>query len=107
MKHSRFFTRAVLLLSFPLLLLLGGCAMYPIAGLYTDVTMPFHPVIGHTGSKRGEACSSNILGLIATGEGGIDAARRKGGITKVATVDHKMTTILGLYSTFCTVVTGN
>lgn len=57
-------------------------------------------------SKAGKSCGSNILGLVATGNTSIDAAKKKGGITKVATVDFEGTSILGLYSTVCLVVRG-
>jgi hypothetical protein len=57
-------------------------------------------------SKAGKSCGTNILGLIATGNTSIDAAKKKGGITKVATVDFEGTSILGLYSTTCLVVRG-
>ena len=84
----------------------SGCAFSPMAA-YMDVTMPFHPVIGRTGPKRGEACSTNIMGVYSTGDHGIEAARKKGGITNISNVDSKMTTILGVYSTFCTIVHGS
>ena len=47
------------------------------------------------------------LGIIATGDASIDAAKKAGGITNVASVDHDSTSILGLFATFCTVVKGN
>jgi hypothetical protein len=57
-------------------------------------------------SKAGKSCGTNILGLVVTGNTSIDAAKKKGGITKVATVDFEGTSILGLYSTVCLVVRG-
>lgn len=56
--------------------------------------------------KSGEACAQSILGLVAFGDASIEAAKNSAGIKKVATVDHKSTTILGLYGEFCTVVYG-
>ena len=103
MKRSK---RVVFALGFGIVMMLGGCAS-PAGLWYTDIITAYHPVIGKTGTKRGEACSSNILGLIATGDGGLEAARKKGGITNIANVDHHMTSILGLYSTFCTIVYGS
>ena len=46
------------------------------------------------------------VGLIATGDASIDAAKKHGSITKVSSVDHSSTRILGYYAKFCTVVTG-
>lgn len=57
-------------------------------------------------SKAGKSCGTNILGLVAMGNTSIDAAKKKGGITKVATVDFEGTSILGIYSTVCLVVRG-
>lgn len=57
-------------------------------------------------SKRGEACASNILGLVATGDASIDTAKRNGGITRVASVEQTASRVLGYYAKFCTVVRG-
>lgn len=58
-------------------------------------------------TKRGEACASSILGAIATGDASIEEAKRDGGITQVAFVDHDQFSILGLYATSCTIVHGS
>jgi hypothetical protein len=58
-------------------------------------------------AKRGEACVSSILGAIATGDASIEEAKRVGGITQVAFVDHEQFSILGLYATSCTIVHGS
>jgi hypothetical protein len=90
--------------------LLGGCAFVasPTTGfLYTKVQGPITTGTGTAAAKTGQACANNILGLISTGDASIDAAKKAGGITTVASVDHDSTSILGLYGTFCTVVKGN
>lgn len=90
--------------------LLGGCAVVasPTTGLlYTKVQGPITTGNGTNTSKSGQACANNILGLISTGDASIDAAKKAGGITTVASVDHDSTSILGLFGTFCTVVKGN
>ena len=89
---------------------LGGCAVVasPTTGLlYTKVQGPI--VVGNStnASKTGQACASNILGLISIGDASIDAVKKAGGIKDVASVDHDSTSILSLYATFCTVVKGN
>jgi hypothetical protein len=57
-------------------------------------------------TKTGQACVSSILGAIATGDASIEEAKRVGGITQVAFVDHEQFSILGLYATSCTIVHG-
>ncbi len=62
---------------------------------------------------QGKACTSSILGWVATGDASILAAEQNAlekvpGATKLTnvTVDYNTTNILGIYSTFCTLVTG-
>ncbi len=89
---------------------LGGCAMVasPSTGLlYTKVQGPITTGTSNNASKSGQSCVTNILGLVSTGDASIDAAKKAGSITNVASVDHDSTSILGLYGSFCTVVKGN
>ena len=44
--------------------------------------------IGSNSKKKGEACSRNILGLVAVGDNSINSAKKNGTITKIATVDY-------------------
>jgi hypothetical protein len=57
-------------------------------------------------SKKGEACTSNILG-ITFGDGSVHAAKKDGGITRVASVDTKYFKVLFIYGSACTIVRGN
>jgi predicted outer membrane protein len=57
-------------------------------------------------SKRGEACAHNVLGLVATGDASIDAAKQSAGITKVASVEQSASRVLGYYAKYCTIVRG-
>jgi hypothetical protein len=62
----------------------------------------------HEGAdKSGEACSSNILGIIAMGDSTVSAAMAAGGIQTVSTIDYKYLNILGLFGRVCTQVTGS
>jgi len=91
-------------------LFLSGCAMVatPVNGqLFTDVKGPINVGSGYASSKTGEACASSILGAIATGDASIDTAKKNAGIKEVTTIDHHSTSVLGLYSQFCTIVKGN
>jgi hypothetical protein len=54
----------------------------------------------------GTSVATSILGLIATGDASIEAAAKAGGISKIHHVDYQAMSILGLYSTFTTVVYG-
>lgn len=77
-----------------------------VGSLFTDVKEPVSNSAAATGSKRGEACTINVLGLIAIGDSSIIAARANGGISKVATVDSSFLNVLFLFGRHCTIVTG-
>jgi len=89
-------------------LLFSGCAAVPYqpGPLYTKAQAPRQATNNSANGPSGEACQQNILGIVAIGDASIDTAAEKGGIEKVATVDTKFTTILGLWSQSCTKVTG-
>jgi len=60
------------------------------------------------GAKTGEACTSQILGLIQTGDMSLKTAASNGGISQVASIDYSQTRILGsLYGQNCIMVNGN
>ncbi len=103
---------------FAALIVVTGCApvfngsAYPVGLLYSDVEAPHVATLleadgeDKTGSKRGEACASGVLGLVAWGDASVDAAKKQGGITDVHTVEHARSNILIFYYKGCTVVTG-
>lgn len=62
-------------------------------------------VTGNTGKKVGRACGTNILGLLISGDMSIEAAKRNGKITKVASVNKEIKGY-AVYAEVCTVVTG-
>ena len=100
---------AFLVLALALVAPLSGCmpTRSPAIGLlYTDVMGPIDTE-GSLGSKKGEACSQSILSLVAQGDSSIAAAAKDGGITKITSVDHHSTNILGIIGTFCTIVYGS
>lgn len=90
--------------------LLAGCAVVasPVGNgaFYTQVNGPVATGPATGAAKQGRACASNVLGLVAVGDASIAAAKRSGGITSVAAVDHDSLNVLGFYSRFCTVVSG-
>jgi uncharacterized protein YceK len=92
------------------LAVLSGCAtgMSRNGGgaIYTNVKDAVTATSNSGSSKTGEACGMNILSLVSTGDFSVDAAKKAGGITKVATVDFTQKSIVGVYLKTCTVVTG-
>lgn len=88
---------------------LSGCATVatPTPGLlFTSVQGPVNFGEGTDTAKQGRSCANNILGLFATGNASIEAAKADGDISRVTTVDHQSTTVLGLYGQFCTIAYG-
>ncbi len=77
------------------------------SGLYTGVTSGVAATSNNVGTKVGESSATNVLGLFATGDAGIDVAAKKAGIKKISHVDQTQTSILGLFSTYKTRVYGN
>lgn len=83
----------------------------PSGLLYTQITVPANDLEVASestvkASKVGKSTCTNMLGLISTGDCGIDAAMRSGGITKVQSVDFEYMHILGLIGKKTTVVRG-
>lgn len=89
--------------------LFTGCAsVAPQGGLiFHDVKYPVTATSLSEGTKRGEACTNSVLGLVGSGDASIEAAKRNGGITKVTSVDANSWSLLFFYNKFCTIVHGN
>jgi len=86
----------------------SSCAsMGPVGALYTDVTMKNDIVDNATlGTKVGKSKATSYLGLIATGDAGVNAAAKAGGIRKISHVDVHSNSILGIITTYELVVYG-
>ena len=54
---------------------------------------------------KGEARAMSILGAYTASNVSAGSAAKSGGITKIASEDNKFTNILGVYATYCVVVT--
>ncbi|GBD04194.1 hypothetical protein HRbin19_01503 [bacterium HR19] len=89
-------------------LFLSGCALAPlqIGFFYTDLKLHTGDHNQKIGSKVGESCASNILGLISVGDASVKEAAAKAGIKEITSIDYKITNILLLYGTYCVIVTG-
>ena len=89
--------------------LLSGCAAAPYQHgfIYTNQSTPLDVRDNATAcTKRGESSTTNILGLFAFGDAGLEAAKKAGGITKVGSVDMQQNSFFGIFSTSTTVVCG-
>lgn len=56
--------------------------------------------------KAGEACTTNYFGIIAIGDGSIEKASSKAGITKISSVSHETKVNYLVVQDICTVVRG-
>ena len=96
-------------------LALSGCAGLAYAshgpigniGVYGDTMANEHVTDNALGTKTGQACSTSILGIVTTGDASVPTAAKNGGITKIGSVDNKFSQVLGLYATYCVIVTGS
>lgn len=90
-------------------LMLTACGTtQPVPGaLYADVKGPVGATRLTQGKKEGQACATSYLGLVATGDASIATAAEMGGVKKVTAVDHHSTNILGIVTTYCTIVRGH
>lgn len=64
--------------------------IYTNSGFPVDVAKTTDDNIDLKKLKCGESTSNNILGIIETGDGGIQSATRNGGIKKIYYVDKKV-----------------
>jgi Zn-dependent alcohol dehydrogenase len=92
-------------------LLATSCAMVGtpvgIGSLYTGVTSGEAVTSNTLGKKVGHSQAINVLGIVATGDASIQEAAKQAGIKKISHVDSKKTSILGIYSSYQTLVYGD
>ena len=88
--------------------LMSSCALLGTGMVYEGVTVP-HSVTSNTISNNVKVGRSNyvsVLGMIAIGDGGINAAAKNAGIKKISHVDEQKTSILGVFTKSETIVYG-
>ncbi len=88
---------------------ISGCAMVsaPVSGMIsTSVKAPITATSNAQGSKEGTSVCKSILGLFAFGDCSVEAAVIDGQISEISTIDAKSFSILGIYSSYTTIVTG-
>ena len=85
-----------------------GCIQSPTGPglIFMNVKGPLGPAGGTATPKKGEACARVLFHLFAWGDASIESAKRNGGITDVATVDHQSFNLIG-FGSFCTHVYGS
>lgn len=90
--------------------MLSGCATGMSRNgtglIYTEVQDSVVATSNVGAVKKGQSCGTNVLSLVSTGDMSIEAAKKAGGISKVASVDYSQMSILGLFTKTCTIVIG-
>ena len=89
---------------------LAGCLSAPFqppSGVVSVTTAPLSTEGNwEVGSKRGEAFSTSILGLYATGDCSIATAARNGGLKKIGHVDYEYVNVIGIWQKATVIVYG-
>lgn len=86
----------------------SSCALLGTGMVYEGVTEPLTATsnpLGN-GTKVGTSNTVSVLGIVSIGNGGINAAAKNAGITKISVVDVNKTSVLGLFTKHETVVYG-
>jgi hypothetical protein len=90
---------------------LGLTACQPVASplmgvLYNETKYGYIATTNTNATKEGKACAQTIMGLVATGDASIAAAKANGGITEVSHIDYSAKSVLGIIGDWCTIVKG-
>ena len=91
-------------------LVLAGCLCVSTGCVYMNVIQPLDTDLASTrlGSKVGKSQAQAILGLVAWGDAGTQAAARAGGLTTLNHADTQVYSILGfVYTRQTTIVYGD
>ena len=102
--------KIVMLVAAMAIVVLSGCATAVPRGLISsNMTLPIQATGNMKGTKVGIAKCQSIMGFVASGDASIEAAMRKGGITKVSHVDWKVESEipLGIKTVYTTTVYGD
>lgn len=105
------------LISFTAVATLTGCAAGAGAGswhtpgfLYNETHVPATHLAANTHgevvTKTGSAMCKSILGLVATGDCSVEAAKENGNIASINNVEYHVKNLLGIYAEYTTKVYG-
>ena len=77
--------------------------------IYTDLTVgsPLKSNPNSSSLKRGEACSTSIIGFQTDGDSSTQTAMKNGSIKDLVSVKHHITSVLGIYTKVCTIAKGH
>ena len=77
--------------------------------IYTDLTVgsPLKNNPNSSSLKRGEACSTAIIGFQTDGDSSTQTAMKNGSIKDLVSVKHHITSVLGIYTKVCTIAKGH
>jgi hypothetical protein len=90
--------------------ILGLCLLASTGCIYMNVVQPLDTDLATTklGSKVGQSQAQSILGLVAWGDAGTQAAAKDAGITTLNHADTRIFSILGfVYTRQTTIVYGD
>ena len=89
------------------LVILSGCAsVKPTGIIYTDVKVPEIATGEAMATQTGIAKCKSWCGMVVIGDASVEAAKKNGGITKVASVDWKAKSICGIIAEYECIVKG-
>ncbi len=76
--------------------------------IYTDLTVgsPLKDNPNATSLKKGEACSTSIIGFQTDGDSSTQTAMKNADIKHLVSVKHHVTSVLGIYTKVCTIAKG-
>lgn len=77
-----------------------------MGALFVDETGPIAATSNPVGKKVGTSSSTNVLGIVHVGNGGINKAAKEAGIKKISHVDQQRTSVLSLFTSYKTYVYG-
>lgn len=89
--------------------LLTGCGVTSspvMGGIYTDVTSGQEVTGNRMAQKVGRSSAMGVLNMVAVGDASYQTAAKNGGITRISHIDKRDYTILGVYTTYETIVYG-
>ena len=87
----------------------SGCITMgrPVGLIYTNYDVNHNVTQNKLGTKTGESCAKSVLGLFAWGDASAATAARAAGINTIASVDDNLFSVLGIFESLCTRVSGD
>jgi len=87
---------------------LSGCAVLKsdVGYAFVNKTTNHESFVAGSATKKGTACATNILGIVAEGDSSIAAAKKNGRISTVVYTDYSVENYAFVYGKRCTIVHG-